>query len=143
MTLRKIFTLGIILAMFLVVPAAYAVTVMWDEYSDSNANKLIIESSPDQSVWSTAVDSINTGETGAVIPAGPDNTRVYYRMKAVDTDAEPDIVSGPSNTASYYWTTAGGGQIGLQSPGSFGFIDCTGTLDGAETKACTDSGELP
>lgn len=135
--LRNLILTILVLSFFAIVPAAYAaMAVMWDQYTDPNATGLRIESSTDQSDWSIEKDNIDTGDTGASITAGADNTRVYYRMKAFNaTD-----VSDPSNVVSFFWTTGGDGSVGLQTPGVAGFVDCTASgLTSAETQACQDA----
>jgi len=143
MTLRKLFTLGIILAMFLVVPAAVhaeGIVIQWNLYSDPGADNLILESSVgDQSSWSEIEATIAT--TATVQAVAPPTTipakgvRVWYKMFAENTSSGEK--SDPSNVVSYLWKSDGTGQIGLQSPGGVGFLDCTASgLTTEETNAC-------
>ena len=116
----------VILALFLslfLIGSANALTVAWDAYTDTNATGLRIESSTDQTNWSTSVDSIPTDAVASDIPDGPDNTRVYYRMRAFD-NATPENVSDPSNVISFYWTTGGGGFEGIAPVDGIKLLDC-------------------
>lgn len=116
----------IIIALFLslfLISSANALTVAWDTYTDANATGLRIESSTDQSTWSTAVDNIPTNLISSEIPDGPNATRVYYRMRAFD-DATPENVSDPSNVISFYWTTGGGGFEGIAPVDGIKLLDC-------------------
>ena len=143
MTLRKLFTLGIILAMFLVVPAVHAVTVMWDLYNDEDATHLKIERSINGTTWTDEKTAIDKGLTGAALTTQPDGTYIYYRMKAYNNNTTSESI--PSNVVDFTWdsTTTGGGSS-IQSPGGFGFVDCDNVTSGSpEEQACTDSGELP
>ena len=145
---KKITQIIIVLVLLFAIPlAANAATLMWNEYTDDRATKLIIESSTDNKVtWNTTYgkDPIDTGLTGATVPNGPENSTVYYRMKAVGVDDNGDPVqSSSSNIVSYYWTTGGGGTQGLQTPVGIGFVDCTtATSPSPEYNACVDSGEI-
>ena len=116
----------VILALFLslfLIGSANALTVAWDTYTDTNATGLRIESSLDQTNWSTVVDNIPTDAVASEIPDGPDSTRVYYRMRAFD-NATPENVSDPSNVISYYWTTGGGGFEGIAPVDGIKLLDC-------------------
>jgi len=123
----------IIIALFLslfLIGSANALTVAWDAYTDDTATGLRIESSIDQSTWSTAVDNIPTTNVASDIPDGPDSTRVYYRMRAFD-DATPQNVSDPSNVISYFWTTGGGGHEGIAPVDGIKLLDCDAILQDA------------
>lgn len=113
----------VIIALFLslfLIGSANALTVAWDAYTDDTATGLRIESSIDQTNWSTVVDNIPTDAVASDIPDGVDYTRVYYRMKAFNaTD-----VSDPSNVISYYWTTGGGGHTGIAPVDGVKLLDC-------------------
>ena len=125
MTLRKIFTLGIILAMFLVAPAAYgAMALVWDSYTDPTADNLRIETSSAETgaSWTQLGSDLPTTSTSVAISNGASDTRVYYRV------------------VSYYWGPGGGGGTGIQSPGGVGFIDCSNPANGAEDDVCTSLG---
>ena len=143
---KKITQIMIVLILLFAIPlAASAATLMWNEYTDDRATKLIIESSTDnKETWNTTYgkDPIDTGLTGATVPNGPENSTVYYRMKAVGVDDNGDPVqSSSSNIVSYYWTTGGGGTQGLQTPVGIGFVDCTASnLSTEEQTACSHAG---
>jgi hypothetical protein len=122
MTLRKLFTLGIILAMFLVVPAAYgAMALVWDDYTDPTADNLKIETSDSETgTWTQLGADLPTTSTAVAITTGVSDTRVYYRVTAFNTEA-----SASSGVVNYYWNPDGGGGTGLQGPVGIGFVDCS------------------
>jgi hypothetical protein len=134
----------LVVVMLAVVPAAYAaMAVQWDPYSDPYADKLVIQSSENQTTWSTVTDNISTSDTYAAIPTyGTNNIMVYYRLIAVDTDKQSNDPGyfASSNVINYYWTTGGGGQITISPPGGFGFIDCSNPADGSEQGICSELG---
>ena len=112
--------LVILLLVFGLVPAANALTLSWDTYSDVNATGLRIEKSADNSTWTMAVDNIATDKVASDVPDGGDFTRVYYRMRAFNaTDT-----SNPSNVISFYWSSGGGGYEGLAPVDGVRFLDC-------------------
>lgn len=127
-----------ILLMFMVTIASADMAVVWDAYTDPTANFLRLESSIDNSSWSTSIDNIATTDTAlAVTQNATDYQRVYYRMVAFNGDE----VSLPSNVVSYFWTMDGGGQISLQTPGGLGVINCSDQSNTqAEKDICTGLG---
>ncbi len=114
----------IFLFLFVFVPPCFSMTLAWDSYSDPQANILRIWSSDNNVDWTILVADIPTDNVASEVSNGSDDTRVYYKMTAVNTDAEPDESSDDSNTISYYWTTGGGGHIGPAVPGGIHLIDC-------------------
>ena len=129
MTKIRNFTIGLLVSLMLVVvPSAYALTLAWNSYSDTGATDLRIYHSLDQSEWTLLVDSIPTDMVASEIPDGSVNTRVYYMMRAVDTNPNPDAESGNSNVVSYFWTTSGQGYTGPTAVGGITLINC-GPLD--------------
>jgi len=138
---KKITQIIIVLVLLFAIPlAASAVTVMWDLYNDEDATHLKIERSINGTTWTDEKTAIDKGLTGAALTTQPDGTYIYYRMKAYNTTSE----SIPSNVVDFTWdsTTTGGGSS-IQSPGGFGFVDCTtATSPSPEYNACVDSGEI-
>ena len=143
MTLRKLFilTLGIMLAMFLVVPASHAAMALkWDTYTDSSATGLRIETSDSETgTWTQLGADLPTSATAvAITGVGFDDSRVYYRVVAFNTAGD----AAESGVVNYYWGPGGGGGgIGLQPPGGVGFVDCTPeNLGAAELAVCQAAG---
>ena len=126
---KKITQIIIVLVLLFAIPlAANALTLAWNSYSDTGATDLRIYHSLDQSEWTLLVDSIPTDMVASEIPDGSENTRVYYMMRAVDTNPNPDAESGNSNVVSYFWTTGGNGHTGPTAVGGITLINC-GPLD--------------
>jgi len=125
---KKITQIIIVLVLLFAIPlAANALTLAWNSYSDTGATDLRIYHSLDQSEWTLLVDSIPTDMVASEIPDGSVNTRVYYMMRAVDTNPNPDAESGNSNVVSYFWLE-GGGHTGPSAVGGITLINC-GPLD--------------
>ena len=101
-----------------------AMTLAWDTYTDSTATGLRIEASTDKANWSTIVDNIPTDKVAAEVPDGADYTRIYYRMKAFNSDD----ISQPSEVVSFYWSTGGSGQTGLAPVDGIRLLDCDSIL---------------
>ena len=122
--LVALFVFGLVL-----VNSANALTLGWGVYSDPTATGLRIQSSTDNSNWTTSVDNIATDKVASVIPDGADYTRVWYRIIAFNsTDA-----STPSNVVSFYWNTGGGGNEGLAPMSQIRLLDCDEILAGPDT----------
>jgi len=135
---KKITQIIIVLVLLFAIPLAASaqMALAWDEYTDPTATYLRIESSTDNSSFSTLVNDISTEALGSLVPNHTtDNQRVYYRLIAYNTSDQ----STPSNTVSYFWTTNGGGQQGLLKPGDIHFVDCSNP-QGGEVQFCLDIG---
>ena len=111
--------IGLILTMFMFA-SANAMTVAWDAYTDTAATGLRIESSTDQSTWSTAVNNIPVNMTATDIPNGADNTRMYYRMLAFNASETSD----PSHVITFFWTTGGNGYENISPVNGIKLLDC-------------------
>jgi hypothetical protein len=124
-----------ILMMAMVSPVAYgAMALVWDSYTDPDADNLRIESATsDSGPWTQLGNDLATTVTSVAIVNGSPSTRVYYQVVAFNADG-----GSASNIVSYYWTTGGGGGTTLQSPAKVGFIDCSDeNLDEADEAICT------
>lgn len=121
--MRKIL-ISLALTLIFAVTANAAMTVAWDTYTDPVATGLRLESSTDNSTWTTAVGDIPTSMVASDIPNGPDNTRVYYRMVAFNASEDAD----PSNIISFYWTTGGNGFEKVAPATGIKFLDCASIL---------------
>jgi len=137
---KKITQIIIVLVLLFAIPLAASaqMALAWDEYTDSTATYLRLESSltTNPADFSTLVNDISTEALGSLVPNHTtDNQRVYYRLIAYNTSDQ----STPSNTVSYFWTTNGGGQQGLLKPGDIHFVDCSNP-QGGEVQFCLDIG---
>lgn len=113
-----------------------AVVIAWNSYTDSSATGLKIESSTNQINWNVLIPNISTDTVAYILPDQSNlNQRVYYRLKAFNSTN----VSDPSNVISYYWGETGSGTS-LQTPGGFGFVDCSNPKDNSEEQICNDLG---
>ena len=137
---KKITQIIIVLVLLFAIPLAASaqMALAWDEYTDSTATYLRLESSltTNPADFSTLVNDIARTAIGVAVPNHTtDNERVYYRIVAYNSGFE----SGPSNTVSFFWTTGGGGQEGLLKPGDIHFVDCSNPQSGEE-QFCLDIG---
>jgi hypothetical protein len=119
--MKKVLTglFSFVLALF-ICNSVQAMTLAWDSYTDPTATGLRIESSTNNVDFTTIVDDITTDNIASEVPDGPDNTRVYYRMKAFNSTES----STPSNMVSFFWTTGGGGYSGLPPIDNIRLLDC-------------------
>ena len=120
--MKKIFLIALMVICFSF--NAHALTLVWNPYLDTTATFLRIESSTDGINYIIAVDTIPTAMVATAIPNGPDQTRVYYRMRAYNDIDQ----STTSNVVSFYWTTGGGGWEGLSPVDNIHLLDCDAIL---------------
>jgi len=102
-----------------------AMNLKWDEYTDSSSSELRIYESTDPTeprTYTILIPGIPTSDVTVNVPTGPDNTRVYYIIRAYSADL--DMESEDSNEVSYYWTTNGGGILGPAGVTGLTLIDC-------------------
>lgn len=117
--------LGILVAAALLFSGtAFGQTIVWDTYTDTEADTLrIYQSSTKPYNWQELTFGIAKDNVAAEVPAGPDNTRVYYKMNA--HDSTNDMESSDSDVVSFYWTTGGGGTVGPAGVGGIRLLDCS------------------
>ena len=123
---KKITQIIIVLVLLFAIPlAASALTLAWDTYTDTVATELRIYKSPTGigDTWTELVFNIPTNMVASEIPNGELNTRVYYKIIAVDTISDPEVLSGDSNIVSYLWLEDGG-HTGPSAVGGITFINC-------------------
>ena len=124
---KKITQIIIVLVLLFAIPlAANALTLAWNPYTDTVATELRIYKSPTGigDTWTELVFNIATNNVASEIPDGVVNTRVYYKIIAVDTISIPEVRSGDSNIVSYFWLEDGQGYTGPSAVGGITFIDC-------------------
>ena len=103
---------------------AGAMNLKWDSYEDSQVSELRIYQRTTPTGEYTLLDTglILPSEVTKSIPTGPDNTRVYYIIRAYSSTL--NMESENSNEVSYYWTTGGNGSIGPAGVTGLQLIDC-------------------
>jgi hypothetical protein len=119
---KKLF---IVLLIMLFCSNVGAMNLKWDEYTDSSSSELRIYQSTDPTKpreYTILIDNIPTSDVTVNVTTGPDNTRVYYIIRAYSADL--DMESKNSNEVSYYWTINGGGILGPAGVTGFTLIDC-------------------
>lgn len=115
---------AIVIALFLFVTSASALTVAWDTYNDPIATSLRIYSSTDNTNWTLLVPDIPTSSTSVQVPNHTvDNQRVYYLLRAHDSAGNQE--SGDSNVITFYWTTGGNGVVGPAPVTGIRPLDCS------------------
>lgn len=117
----KKLVIALFLSLFLFT-SVNAMTLAWDAYTDPAATNLRIEASTDNITWNIEVDSIETSIVASDVPNGPDSTRIWYRLRAYNTNTQEQ--SDPSNVVSYFWTTGGGGFEGVAPVDGVRLLDC-------------------
>ena len=122
--MKKLLTCFVsVLAVLFLIGSVHAMSVAWDQYTDTKATDLRIYSSVDQTNWSILVDSIPTDQVAAEIPNhSQDYQRVYYMMRAHDVVANEE--SPDSESISFYWTTGGQGHVGPAGIQGIKLLDC-------------------
>lgn len=122
---KKLF---IVLLIMLFCSNAGAMNLKWDLYEDSTeaqVSELKIYQSTDPTEpreYTILIDNIPTSDVTVNVTTGPDNTRVYYIIRAYSADL--DMESKNSNEVSYYWTINGGGILGPAGVNNLKLIDC-------------------
>ena len=126
------FALALLVLSFMAfTPAAHAWHLIWDTYTDTDAEGLRVYRSVDQT-FATGTTTVDLPQDQGSFPttydlgAGPgDGVREYFKMTAYYTDANSQSQeSPPTPTISLYWTSGGGGTIYPVAPGGVKLVVC-------------------
>jgi len=141
MTLRKLFTLGIILAMFLVVPAVHAELLAWDPVETDCVTVNVystLETSNNFQLLGTQPDAQNKSYLPLDLAEFTKNARYLFVATCTNGTDESEY----SGQARYVFYEGGGGTSGPRSPKSFGIIDCSKINNGQKWyDQCTTEGQ--